>query len=645
MNRENLNKFLESLNCPICGEIFESPFVSTSCGHIFCKDCIQNEVALNQRCPVCFIPAQPKDLTRIIMIEQIVEEIQKVRISGKDLLEAFEEGTNENPLESKPEPESVKNMDHMDCDDNTNLDIEQTKPGVSFSFEDQSTMPPPTQNIKDESVMEGVCFTTNNKVTDGLLGEMSSDGNKVCISDLGIQSQWAPEDERTMSVSQPLFADVYDDDEYGLNENRQNKRRTKRRRSSLKLNKLQLKKENGKERQLLEKENKNDNNNDCLDEDSLKIDEEIIGNTPSNPAISLLSSEFKSKSKTNDDPDTSNKKSKKLIAKKRKSKKQEDVSINGFLQNMRESVNNNKEKSKGGLIARMKEDEEMNKKILKSKMKKPSKQSKVQPLTLDSRTTSATGVLPFGSYSMNQIETSMETTLPPTNVLEKNEEDFQAEENMDFEITKTSSKSSSSSRKRQREEIESLGDDDDDDKALKNNVNHMTSNEEVVTSLEISKPRRQRKRRSLETNFSRGVLLPPTPMKRQSICPSTTKSEVSNKIIKVVASGLTNIQFEKLQYLVVRFGGRLEIHETVTNDIAYVITNTDTKGRCKRTAKYLNGVALGKWILSQRWIRDCDSSGKLLPPNKYEIKGDKQSLGAARKSRLAHESIEESCNI
>lgn len=49
-----LNPLLPEMNCPICLEsiVGRSP-VSTNCGHIFCKSCLQTCLKTVKKCPMC----------------------------------------------------------------------------------------------------------------------------------------------------------------------------------------------------------------------------------------------------------------------------------------------------------------------------------------------------------------------------------------------------------------------------------------------------------------------------------------------------------------------------------------------------------------------------------------------------------------
>ncbi|PIK41914.1 hypothetical protein BSL78_21236 [Apostichopus japonicus] len=43
---------------------------------------------------------------------------------------------------------------------------------------------------------------------------------------------------------------------------------------------------------------------------------------------------------------------------------------------------------------------------------------------------------------------------------------------------------------------------------------------------------------------------------------------------------------------------------------------------CERTLKYFQGIAAGKWVISSQWVHDSLSASRLLPQEKYEIRGD-----------------------
>ena len=63
----------------------------------------------------------------------------------------------------------------------------------------------------------------------------------------------------------------------------------------------------------------------------------------------------------------------------------------------------------------------------------------------------------------------------------------------------------------------------------------------------------------------------------------------------------------------------------VDKKTTHIIMPTDSKMQASRknyTIKYLLGIALGKWIVSQLWITACVKSGRLVDEMQYEVKGD-----------------------
>ncbi|XP_028395989.1 breast cancer type 1 susceptibility protein homolog [Dendronephthya gigantea] len=83
-------------------------------------------------------------------------------------------------------------------------------------------------------------------------------------------------------------------------------------------------------------------------------------------------------------------------------------------------------------------------------------------------------------------------------------------------------------------------------------------------------------------------------------------------------------QFVSLaDYLAKRNGGK--VSSDVSEETTHLIMPTDSKMHASRknyTIKYLLGVALGKWIVSQLWLAACVKSGQLVDEKRFEVKGD-----------------------
>ena len=81
----------------------------------------------------------------------------------------------------------------------------------------------------------------------------------------------------------------------------------------------------------------------------------------------------------------------------------------------------------------------------------------------------------------------------------------------------------------------------------------------------------------------------------------------------------------------------------------YILVIRAEKGWCKRTVKYLYGLAWfgkrgrltrsGAWIVTMDWIDANLASDHLIPPDAFEVVGDKKTKvqNAPRLSRLSHE--------
>ncbi|KAF2167395.1 hypothetical protein M409DRAFT_22206 [Zasmidium cellare ATCC 36951] len=61
-------RVLEKLNadeCPMCHEKYTPPLVFTTCGHVFCKDCVVPVMQSRNECPFCLKPHRLRELTKI----------------------------------------------------------------------------------------------------------------------------------------------------------------------------------------------------------------------------------------------------------------------------------------------------------------------------------------------------------------------------------------------------------------------------------------------------------------------------------------------------------------------------------------------------------------------------------------------------
>lgn len=73
---------MEHLTCIICYELFENP-VTLSCGHSFCKVCINHHLMNNSKCPLCGCFCTSSNLQTNITLKSLVESMGKEEVEEK----------------------------------------------------------------------------------------------------------------------------------------------------------------------------------------------------------------------------------------------------------------------------------------------------------------------------------------------------------------------------------------------------------------------------------------------------------------------------------------------------------------------------------------------------------------------------------
>jgi SNF2 family DNA or RNA helicase len=85
-------KDLSSQECPICCDVLQTPVLIQKCGHLFCKECIQNflnnENDQEKNCPSCRGPIHKKNLLSLNdFYEKFAPERLPISNTSNDLLE------------------------------------------------------------------------------------------------------------------------------------------------------------------------------------------------------------------------------------------------------------------------------------------------------------------------------------------------------------------------------------------------------------------------------------------------------------------------------------------------------------------------------------------------------------------------------
>jgi hypothetical protein len=84
LNKSKLDKITSELQCPICLDTFNDPWINKACGHIYCKSCIEEWLQPNQkRCPVCNMDTNSiRNCSSISVVNNIVDIIGKQTLTS-----------------------------------------------------------------------------------------------------------------------------------------------------------------------------------------------------------------------------------------------------------------------------------------------------------------------------------------------------------------------------------------------------------------------------------------------------------------------------------------------------------------------------------------------------------------------------------
>eukprot|EP00741_Cyanophora_paradoxa_P011479 tig00020560_g11090.t1 len=102
----------------------------------------------------------------------------------------------------------------------------------------------------------------------------------------------------------------------------------------------------------------------------------------------------------------------------------------------------------------------------------------------------------------------------------------------------------------------------------------------------------------------------------------------------ILASGLNESQRSELGRAVAKLGGA-KLTEAWSEEVTHVVARETLGGLCKRTVKYLAGVARGAWVISEGWVRASLQANCWKPEERYQLLGDsvKQRTDAPARSR------------
>jgi hypothetical protein len=152
---------------------------------------------------------------------------------------------------------------------------------------------------------------------------------------------------------------------------------------------------------------------------------------------------------------------------------------------------------------------------------------------------------------------------------------------------------------------------------------------------------------------------PPLPASSNDSTPMTSKNPEGERSFVLVGTDLSKEEAKLIMEACARLGGRFGRHfdskrnrktGAELSSVTHLITKAvpppftsadgevlDLPGlRCKRTAKYMQALAEGAFVVDVKWVTDSLSAGKWLPEDPFEMEGDMYSdaMGKPRESRL-----------
>jgi len=74
----------KELRCPVCLSLMGDP-TQCPCGHVFCKDCILQALAIAKHCPLCRTKCTKRELSVSYVYEGIINTYRAIQPEGMDV--------------------------------------------------------------------------------------------------------------------------------------------------------------------------------------------------------------------------------------------------------------------------------------------------------------------------------------------------------------------------------------------------------------------------------------------------------------------------------------------------------------------------------------------------------------------------------
>ncbi|KAJ8024960.1 Breast cancer type 1 susceptibility protein-like [Holothuria leucospilota] len=116
---------------------------------------------------------------------------------------------------------------------------------------------------------------------------------------------------------------------------------------------------------------------------------------------------------------------------------------------------------------------------------------------------------------------------------------------------------------------------------------------------------------------------------------SSKKRPRKGEMMSLVATGLNKHKLKMVDQLCKKAGCKFS--SVFIPSTTHIIVNAGENLTCERTLKYFQGIAARRWVISFQWVEDSLTASRLLPLEKYEIRGDSvngQNHCGPRRARL-----------
>ena len=196
MERKLLQTIKDNLLCLVCHKLVVDP-VDLGCDHIFCQICLRERLFKKNECPECKAFAQPKDITKSLFVDGVVNAYLKIEAIAMA-----------NPSDSRDEEANIEEQIHKPVDDDMSNMLHNNNNSSSSS----------SSNNKNRQSQEEVVEVPDTYADDAYdLGGPAVDTQATRLSNCSNRSDHSPNVRRNNKDMVVEVPDTYADENFDLN--------------------------------------------------------------------------------------------------------------------------------------------------------------------------------------------------------------------------------------------------------------------------------------------------------------------------------------------------------------------------------------------------------------------------------------------